>query len=906
MKAVMILQHLLIIFLCTTIVACQTDQAEKGLPGYQRLATNSYLLRSPEGKRLRITTYDDHTLRIQATRPGEAFFPDDHYEMVQRHPTQTPLFLHEKSQYYVLQTAASDGVKLRITKSDLRIDYFQKPGKQPLLRDNQGVYWDGQRIATSFQYDSSEHFTGLGHGYYGRASSIDLKGRRIERNYGSTQIEQAPLIVPFYLSSKGYGIFMNSTFTNFFNFGEGGHYEFGIDTSGFAGRMDYFFMVGPGFPTLLDHYTQLTGRPRLPPQAMFGLALSDKGHDHNSDTPSDEQWWRQKVAAHRAAGFPLDHIVNDNRWRAGGGKRCESRIEWDAGRYPDPAAYNRWLKAQGLVATVDFNRCIARYSEGWKPTFNIPDPVNIAFKKSAPDLTNPNFRHWFWQVFYNKTLNPALGYPNHALWIDEFDEMGGAPKNMLLHNGLSFAEMQNYWFFLIAKALVQEGWDESDINRRPFVWVRGMTAGAQRYATLWSGDIQPTYSDMAMQIRAMQLAGLSGFPFWGHDAGGFFDWDKGVGPDDAMYRQWAMAMGSFSPIWKPHGMGASRWPLDRSPAAQATSKRYSHLRYRLMPYLYSAAHQAAATGLPIARAMVIDYPQLDQAWRRDLQYFWGDAMLVAPNVGEQPQTEVWLPPGEWYNFWDHRRHEGDQVLEVDSALGELPLFVRAGAIIPMRDYAQSTAFIDETLLQLHIFGGADGSTRLYEDDKVTEAWREQNELRTTRITYRDKSREITIHPAIGSYDGAPTSRRYQIHLYGTGSGSCYHLNGKELFATQKADQLIIQVPSRPLNEALHIEACPGTTHKQAAITPLNAHKSILVERFGVTDLALFGSTVRGTARVDSDVDILVSFNGPATSKRYFGVQFYLEDLLKCPVDLVTAKALRSELRPFVETEAIHV
>ena len=146
-----------------------------------------------------------------------------------------------------------------------------------------------------------------------RADPLDLKGQRIARNYGPSHSDQAPLLVPFYISSKGYGIFLNSTFPNTFQFGVDGRYDMAIDTWDGRGRMDYFFIAGPQPKDVLRHYVALTGKPRLPPKAMFGLALSDKGHDHLSPTPSDESWWVRKVGEHRDAGFPLDHLVNDNR-----------------------------------------------------------------------------------------------------------------------------------------------------------------------------------------------------------------------------------------------------------------------------------------------------------------------------------------------------------------------------------------------------------------------------------------------------------------------------------------------------------------------------------------------------------------------------------------------------------------
>ncbi len=725
-----------------------------------RMDDRAYYIESPDGDRaLRVAWYGDTMVRLQTAHDGETWLPDEHYEMVQRHDWTSDIDSEVSDTHIVLK---SSQLEVAINRETLAAKFTMRGDAAPVLREQAGARLEGNVRIVRFEPDDSERFTGLGHGYFARAPSIELTGEIIERNYGSKPIDQAPLIVPFYLSSLGYGVFLNSTFPNRFVMNDDGNYSMAIDTYGFDGQMDYFFIGGPKLVDVLDRYTQLTGRPRLPTKAMFGLQLSDKGHDHNSATPSDEQWWKDKIAEHRDAGLPLDHVVNDNRWRAAGGKRCESKIEWDDERYPDPAAWKRWLDAEGLVSTLDFNRCIARFSDGWEPAFNLPPIDNIEFADSAPDLTNADFRDWFWRIFYEKSLNPALAYPGDALWIDEFDEQGAAPRDIVLANGRSSAEMRNYWFFLIAKALVADGWDKSDIENRPFVWVRGMTAGAQRYATLWSGDTKPNDDDMAAQVRAMQLAGLAGFPFWGHDAGGFFDWDEQAGPNESLYRRWAMALGSFAPIWKPHGMGESRWPVDRSDIGLATAQAFARLRYELMPYLYSAAHEAAETGLPIARPMLLEYPEYDEAWQHDLQYFFGQDLLVAPPVHDA-DTHVWLPTGHWYSIWDGRHYPGDQVLDLRNDNDVMPILARGGAIIPRREYAKSTAFIDKTRLVIDIYAGADGEFRLVEDDDRTEAYRD-GERRVTWLRYDDSKRELTIEAADGSYSGAPEYRDVSVNV----------------------------------------------------------------------------------------------------------------------------------------------
>ncbi len=737
----------------------------------------SIIISNDAGIKLRLTPYGVKMIRAQYAMPTDDFFSDDHYEMVASHDWEGELILEESKDNYQISIVGEPLLKLFVDKNTLMLDY-QFSGNS-LLKEHVGFNATDNDLKISLVNDPSEHFTGLGHSYFGRAESIDLKGKLHGRNYGSHHQEQAPLIVPFYLSSKGYGVFLNSTFENYFSFGKDKKYEFGVNTSGFKGQMDYFFILGPSMKDVLKQYVLLTGKPRLPQKSIFGLQLSDKGHDHNSPTPSDEQWWRNKIKAHKDAGYSLDHVVNDNRWRAGGGKRCESFIEWDNGRYPDPRAYKKWLDEQGLTMTIDFNRCIGQFSEGWKPEFNIPVTDNINFKESAPDLTNPEFRKWFWDIFYQKSLDSKLEYPGDGLWIDEFDEMGNAPKDMILANGRSSAEMRNYWFFLIAKALVQEGWDQHiGEDKRPYVWVRGMTAGAQRYATLWSGDIIPNHADMKRQIRGMQLAGLSGFPFWGHDAGGFYDWEKNIGPDEQLYQQWALAMGVFSPIWKPHGMGPSRWPLDRSGPSQQVAKKYSDIRYSLMPYTYTYAYYASEDGLPLVRAMILDHGASEKAWEYDLQYLWGEHMLIAPSSSKDDLVELWLPEGGWYDFWSEKFYSEEIEFSYYPINNEYPIYVKSGAIIPMNQPAANMASINENELTIHVYTGANGEFTLYEDDGISEKYRTKNEQRKTVLTYDDTYKKLVIATSTGGFEGAGLSRAYTLVFHGITETMKLKINNK--------------------------------------------------------------------------------------------------------------------------------
>lgn len=739
--------------------------------------------------------------------------------MVETHSWIGELKEQENDSTLFLSTGREDGLTVEVKKNPLRISIVESESGDLLIADRKGIGWNGMSISVDLESDHNEHFTGLGHGYYGRESTLDLKGKTIRRNYGTEHGQQAPLLVPFFLSNKGYGIFLNSTFPNTFEFDSGGTYRFSIDGEG---RMDYFVIIGPSFRDIIDRYTQLTGRPRLLPKSAFGLALSDKGNDHTSSDPSNEQWWKRKIGEHRTAGFPLDHIVNDNRWRAGGGQRCLSRFEWDRERYPDPKEYASWVKANGLILTLDLNRCISSHSEGWKKEFNIPRSDSIDFNDSAPDLTKKEVQEWFWKLFWEKSLDPKLEFPGDALWIDEFDEMGKAPVEMVLGNGRTWKEMRNYWFFLIAKSLVQQGWDRSfGDTKRPFVWVRGMTAGAQRYATLWSGDIKPSYADMRTQIRSMQLAGLSGFPYWGHDAGGFNNWEENRGPDDAMYRQWSMAFGSFTPFWKPHGIGRSRWPLDRPESVQSDAHTYSELRYRLMPYLYSAAHTASRTGIPIARAMVIDHQHEMNAWKYDLQYMWGESMLIAPNCADSGTVQLWLPAGDWYDLWNDERIKGNREISYDAPIGKLPVFVKAGSIIPMGNYAVSTAFLSSESLTIHLYPGTNASFQLIEDDGISEFHRTKDERRITAMSYDESASTLRIGASSGTFAGAADRRVYRVEIHGIKKEQCVLVNGKKMNALSTRKKISNGIEGTRWDErraVLSIFLPPSLVHDSTTIT----------------------------------------------------------------------------------------
>jgi alpha-D-xyloside xylohydrolase len=542
-----------------------------------------------------------------------------------------------------------------------------------------------------------------------------------------------------------------------------------IDGEGYGGQMDYFFIAGPALTQVIDRYTQLTGRPRLPQKSLFGLLLSDKSDPDNNGEP----WWKMMITNHRNAGFAVDHQVNDNAWRASNeavSGQQNSWFEFRKSMYPDPAEYKQWCDANGITVTLDLNRPGIPLNPSWNPSLSITGTT------AQPDFTNVAARQWIWQLFFTKALDPALKYPGDAIWLDEFDYPDLA-HSLTLSSGKRWAEESINYHLDLQKACVKEGWDVAiGEAKRPYFWSRGITAGAQRWGNYWTGDLDGNWGEMTYQVRAMQSAGVSGFPYFNHDAGGHLNVTV---TEDNLYRQWDMGFGSFTPIWKPHGPSHKRWPLQRNQTCQDTAKTFITTRYQMLPYIYSYAHVAQATGMPMVRPMFLeDQNQTNAtAWSSDLQYLWGHEMVVAPNLSDGGNNvSAWLPAGSWYYFWDDRKFTGGATVSVAAATGVVPAFVRAGAIIPMAPFAKSTFFIAKDNLIIHAYTGADGQFSLYEDDGVTEKFRTKNELQSTALQFTQQDLGVQIGAAQGTYAGAPTSRAYQVVYHGLSAATPLYIS----------------------------------------------------------------------------------------------------------------------------------
>jgi alpha-D-xyloside xylohydrolase len=425
----------------------------------------------------------------------------------------------------------------------------------------------------------------------------------------------------------------------------------------------------------------------VPPKWSFGFWVSRAGYRSREEVETVVREMRQR-------DLPCDVLSLDPWWM---GEGPWSTYEWDTGAFPQPAEMVRGLREQGVRTCLWINPYLPAgtpaHTEAQANRFLVarPDgsvsPVIEAFAGqdlAAIDFTNPGARAWF-QEKLRALLDMGV-----AVFKTDFGEQ--APVDAVYHDGRSGLEMHNLYPLLYNRTVFEL---TQAYFGRGFTWGRSAYAGSQRYPVQWGGDSYSSLDQMACQIRALLGYGLSGVPFCSHDVGGFdyppqaFDhserssaWflEEGV-LDPLVYTRW-LQFGVFSSHVRAHGK-QPREPYAYGPQVEGIARRYLKLRYRLLPYIYSQAVQSAQTGLPMARAMALEFQDDPTTHPLDLQYLFGDSFLVAPVVRRDHRCRVYLPDGAWLDYWTKSVLHGPRWLDLDVPLDRLPLWVRAGAIIPM-------------------------------------------------------------------------------------------------------------------------------------------------------------------------------------------------------------------------------
>ncbi|MFG2161913.1 alpha-xylosidase [Streptomyces olivaceus] len=562
---------------------------------------------------------------------------------------------------------------------------------------------------------------------------------------GGTSSEQAYKNVPFYLSSRGYGVFVNHPGAVSFEVGSEsvGQVQFSVEDQ----TLEYYVVAGPTPKDVLTRYTALTGRPALPPAWSFGLWLTT-----SFTTSYDETTVTSFVDGMAERDIPLSVFHFDCFWMREY-QWCDFR--WDPDVFPDPDGMLARLKAKGLRISVWINPYIGQKS----PLFEEAAALGHLVRRANGDIwqwdlwqagmglvdfTSPAARDWF-----AAKLKPLLDQGVDCFKTDFGERI---PTDVVWHDGSDPERMHNYYTHLFNRT-VFELLEKERGRGEAVLFARSATAGGQQYPVHWGGDCFSSFEAMAESLRGGLSLSLSGFGFWSHDIGGF----EGT-PDAAVFKRW-LAFGLLSSHSRLHGSSSYRVPWEFGEEAVEVARDFTRLKHRLMPYLYGVAAEAHRTGVPMMRPMVLEYPHDPGCRPLDRQYMLGSDLLVAPVFTEDGEVEVYLPEGTWTHLLTGERVTGPVWRTERHGYDSLPLYAREGAVLPLArdDRRPDGDWLDAPTLLVHPPARADWTAEVTVPDLLgtaAAAFRVRREGDALRVTASGTDRPFTVRVAGGaSADG---------------------------------------------------------------------------------------------------------------------------------------------------------
>ena len=650
---------------------------------------------------------------------------------------------------------ATDSITAVIEKQPvLRIIFKNKSGEvinEDLEGESFGTGFTGNKVNSYKKLQEAERFVGLGE----VLGNLDKKGVAFTLNntdtykYGDPRLSMY-ISIPFYMGihhRQVYGLFYNNTYKTFFNFASSTPYT---SISAEGGDADYFFFYDQSVGKIIEHYTAVTGRMPLPPKWALGYHQS-----RCSYYPQQQVEWI--AATFRNKKIPIDCIVLDADYQYG-----YEPFRVDSSKFPDMPGLAARLSNMNIELTasvypgVKIDSTYHSYIDGLKKNVFIKYNSGQLFETEIaplrcylPDYTNPAAREWWIEKMKWLPDNGIHGYWND---MNEPAVAGSyLPDNLLFDfdgRKAGALEAKNVYGFQMARSSFESALKYGN-GRRPFVLTRSAFAGVQRYSAVWSGDNTASNEGLLSGVLLNSQMGLSGLPFAGPDLGGYI----GDGSKD-LFKRW-MQVGIFSPFVRNHKefLAPANEPWSYGEEAEAISKTWIGFRYRLMPYIYAAFHEAAETGMPVARSLCINDPFDDKVYDNLYQYqfLFGNAMMVVPVTTEEKSKKIYLPKGAWYDLFSDEKIEGGKEVTREIPIYKIPLFVKASSIIPMQTIVQSAREKSSDTLFVHIYNGKEkNSFELYEDDGNSLAYKNGNYCKR-KIEFDPVHRQIIFSKEQGDF-----------------------------------------------------------------------------------------------------------------------------------------------------------
>ncbi len=641
-------------------------------------------------------------------------------------------------------------------------------GVKEVVLDSKKKY-DRQLYHTrlSFEWDKGEALYGMGQNEEGY---LNLRGTRQYIHQANMKIA-----MPFLMSTNGYGILLDTYAPVIFNDNAFGSYLY----SEASEELDYYFIGGESFDQIIGGYRQLTGRASMLPLWAFGFMQSQERYENQQEIIDT-------VKRYRELGVPLDSIILDwMSWEEG----MWGQKTFDTNRFPDAKGMTDQLHQLGAHFMISIWPNMVQHSDNYKEmkanngllqhseTYNAfsEEARKLYWKQAQEGLFSKGVDAWWCdssEAFTPEWNNPVKPEPD---------------QNMVAFHNTCKTYMDEVYtnaYPLMHARTMYEGQRGTDGQKRVVNLTRSGYTGIQKYGTiLWSGDTCAKWSNFKKQIAAGLNFCASGLPYWTMDIGAFFvkqghmwfwDGDYEGGCSDLGYRElytrWYQ-LGAFLPVFRAHGTDCRReiWNYGKKGEIFYDAiEKITHLRYQLMPYIYSLAGMVSQKHGTIFRVLAFDFIHDKKVYDIYDQFMFGPCLMICPvtdpmyyeanskPVEGAPKTrKVYLPEGsDWYDFWSEKQFKGGQTIEVQAPIDIIPIFVKAGSILPMSDEIQHTGQMRDDWFKLVVYPGNDGSFTLYQDERNGYGY-EEGKFTTTELAWSDREGKLTVHPREGEYPGMP-------------------------------------------------------------------------------------------------------------------------------------------------------
>lgn len=749
-----------------------------------------------DGSQVRLYVLAPDLVRVRASFRKALPARDHSWAIAKTEWETTRWTFREESENFIITT---DELEVSVHRSPLLIEFRDARTHKIINADERPMMWDARGVKRDMMFDPSagtfiaaakklgfeEHFYGLGE----KAARLDRR-RGFFKNWnsdtpgyteGTDPIYQT---VPFYLGlerGEAYGIFFDNSYRSYFDFGRSSQRYAAFAAEG--GEMNYYFFWGPSIKKVLGRYADLTGHMPMPP--LWALGNQQSRWSYYPDSLVEEV-----VRRYREENLPLDVVHLDIDYMQ------DYRVfTWNRERFPDPDGLINRLSRQGVKVVTIVDPGVKYQPQGQSVTSSHPE---LEDQSKSYYVFNEGMRQGFFQKRKNGELFIPKVWPGESVFVDFTRQEARAwwgdlhractahgvagiwndmnePSDFVDQTGknqldvVSYDEGENSThaknrnvFALLEARATYEGLQRLQPNARPYVITRAGYAGIQRYSTMWTGDTVSNWETLALSVPVFQSLGLSGEIFVGSDVGGFI----GRGNGELLARAYEVSF--LAPFCRNHKVidGYDQEPWRFGKYYEDVIRKYLKLRYRLLPFLYTTLEEGHRTGVPLFRPLLLNYQRDENVANLDDEFMVGSDLLVAPiTAANQTSRMVYLPAGAWYDYWTGRKFAGGTMIRAEAPLETVPMYVRAGSIIPLwpqMNYVGERP-VDQITFEIYTDDAGRASTSLYEDDGTSPAYTRGAFRRTSLEASRQNSAFlIKIDAPVGSYQ--PSPRNFLLRL----------------------------------------------------------------------------------------------------------------------------------------------